>query len=48
VSVGQKDEVELLGIEREALEVERLLPVSALVHAAVDEEHGALHLHQVA
>ena len=48
MGVGEEHEVELIGIEREGLEVQSLLLVSPLVHAAVHQEAGVPDLHQVA
>ena len=48
VGMGQEHEVQLQRIEGERVEVESLLPVSSLVHAAIHQEAGVTHLDHVA
>ncbi len=47
VSMREQDERNLSGVEGEGGEVERLLLLTSLMHAAIDEEAGLTHLHHI-
>ena len=48
VGVGEQDERDLRGVEGEGREVERLLLLAPLMHAAIHQEAGLPDLHDVA
>jgi hypothetical protein len=47
MGVREEHEADLVRVERERLEVEGLLPVATLVHAAIDQEARAPDLHDI-